>query len=75
MADDTVALLNQLGITSSDLLGYSMGGASYQPDGFYPQLTEGEKTMKGRIWLVPRLNATISRSRHMPRTGPNSSRR
>jgi pimeloyl-ACP methyl ester carboxylesterase len=22
-------------------------GASYQPDGFYPQLTEGEKTMKG----------------------------
>jgi pimeloyl-ACP methyl ester carboxylesterase len=68
MANDTAALLRQLGIEKADFVGYSMGGAtglelairhpnlvrklvffggaSYAPEGSYPESLEFEKVMK-----------------------------
>jgi pimeloyl-ACP methyl ester carboxylesterase len=68
MANDTAALLRQLGIEKADFVGYSMGGAtglelairhpnlvrklvffggaSYAPEGSYPEALEFEKVMK-----------------------------
>jgi len=65
MADDVAELLRQLRITKADFVGYSMGGgvamyyaggASYDPDGYYPELLDGEKKMTpdafvGTPWL------------------------